>query len=144
MFVCVQVFTVGQLKHQYVVLQVERIETFRTKLFDYLQGNDTRGRRTAILGQRQKTSIVRSRSAPSSGKADRRTCWTLSRLAPKLKIASPLSYSRLLQTELFNRKCFAMTFFFSQDAEGQSVIVGVSAWGIHIFHNNRLINKFVW
>lgn len=30
------------------------------------------------------------------------------------------------------------------DAEGQSVIVGVSAWGIHIFHNNRLINKFVW
>ncbi|KAK2560029.1 Protein 4.1 [Acropora cervicornis] len=62
-----QVFTVGQLKHQYVVQQVERIETFRTKLFGSLQGNDTRGRRTAILGQRQKTSIVRSRSAPSSG-----------------------------------------------------------------------------
>ena len=39
---------------------------------------------------------------------------------------------------------FYDTFFFSQDAEGQSVIVGVSAWGIHIFHNNRLINKFVW
>jgi len=31
-----------------------------------------------------------------------------------------------------------------QDAEGQPVIIGVSAWGIHIFHNNRLINKFVW
>lgn len=125
--------------------QVERIETFRIKLFGSLQGNDTRGRRAAILGQRQKTSIVRSRSAPSSGKADRRTCWTLSRLAPKLKHASPLSYSRLLRTELFNRKCFAMILFlFSQDAEGQSVIVGVSAWGIHIFHNNRLINKFVW
>ncbi|XP_027052365.1 band 4.1-like protein 3 [Pocillopora verrucosa] len=30
------------------------------------------------------------------------------------------------------------------DAEGQPVIIGVSAWGIHIFHNNRLINKFVW
>lgn len=135
----------GQLKHQYVVQQVERIETFRIKLFGSLQGNDTRGRRAAILGQRQKTSIVRSRSAPSSGKADRRTCWTLSRLAPKLKHASPLSYSRLLRTELFNRKCFAMILFlFSQDAEGQSVIVGVSAWGIHIFHNNRLINKFVW
>lgn len=30
------------------------------------------------------------------------------------------------------------------DAEGQNVIIGVSAWGIHIFHNSRLINKFVW
>ena len=110
--VCIEVLTVGQLKHQSVVQQVERIETFRTKLFGSLQGNDTRGRRTAILGQRQKTSIVRGRSAPSSGKAKRRTCWTLSRLAPKLKIASPLSYSRLVQTELFNRKYFAMTFFF--------------------------------
>ena len=37
-----------------------------------------------------------------------------------------------------------VAMFLLQDAEGQSVIVGVSAWGIHVFHNNRLINKFVW
>lgn len=30
------------------------------------------------------------------------------------------------------------------DAEGQAVTLGISAWGVFVFHNNRLINKFVW
>ena len=42
------------------------------------------------------------------------------------------------------KSCNVIVLNVFQDAEGQPVIIGVSAWGIHIFHNNRLINKFVW
>ncbi|KXJ13729.1 Band 4.1-like protein 1 [Exaiptasia diaphana] len=30
------------------------------------------------------------------------------------------------------------------DAEGQAVTLGISAWGVEVFHNNRLMQRFIW